>query len=64
MNSNLSNETASFQTEVASRFGLLPNFFLSAPDAPELVPKLWDFAKAAYFDRAGAYVSKYSRCQD
>ena len=43
-------EQAAFLREVTSRFGLVPNFFLSAPDAPELVPKLWDFAKAAYFD--------------
>ena len=28
----------------------MPNFFSSAPDAPELVAKLWDFAKAGYLD--------------
>jgi two-component sensor histidine kinase len=49
MTSTLSKQTA-FKHEVASRFGLVPNFFLSAPDAPEIIPKLWDFAKAAYFD--------------
>jgi two-component sensor histidine kinase len=49
MTSALSEQTA-FRREVASRFGLVPNFFASAPDAPEIVPKLWDFAKAAYFD--------------
>jgi two-component sensor histidine kinase len=43
-------EQIEFEREVRSRFGLVPNFFLSAPDAPEIVPKLWDFAKAAYFD--------------
>lgn len=32
------------------RFGLIPNFFVSAPDAPEIVEKLWDFAKSAYLD--------------
>jgi hypothetical protein len=32
------------------RFGLVPNFFVSAPDAPEIVEKLWDFAKSAYLD--------------
>jgi hypothetical protein len=36
--------------EVSERFGLIPNFFLSTPDAPEIVEKLWDFAKSAYLD--------------
>jgi hypothetical protein len=39
-----------FQREVASRFGLVPNFFVSAPDAPEIIEKLWDFAKSGYLD--------------
>ena len=39
-----------FHQDVASRFGLVPNFFMSARDAPEIVEKLWDFAKAAYLD--------------
>lgn len=39
-----------FQEEVARRFGLVPNFFVSAPDAPEIVEKLWVFAKAGYLD--------------
>jgi hypothetical protein len=39
-----------FQREVASRFGLVPNFFVSAPDAPEIVERLWAFAVSAYFD--------------
>src|ERR1700742_2601163 len=39
-----------FYQEVTSRFGLVPNFFMSAPNAPEIVEKLWDFAKAAYLD--------------
>ena len=43
-------EPTAFQREVASRFGLVPNFFSSAPDAPELVERLWVFAKAAYLD--------------
>jgi len=42
----------SLRQEVASRFGLVPNFFLSAPDAPEIVERLWDFAKSAYLDNA------------
>jgi hypothetical protein len=37
-----------FHQEVARRFGLVPNFFMSARDAPEIVEKLWDFAKSAY----------------
>ena len=40
----------SFEREVAARFGLVPNFFRSAPDAPFVVHELWLFAKAAYLD--------------
>jgi two-component sensor histidine kinase len=50
MSSPLSNARTPFQREVASRFGIVPNFFASAPDAPEIIEKLWDFAKAAYLD--------------
>src|SRR5580658_7138348 len=39
-----------FAQEVTSRFGLMPSFFLSAEEAPEMVERLWDFAKAAYLD--------------
>jgi hypothetical protein len=39
-----------FYLAVTSRFGLVPNFFMSAPDAPEIIEKLWDFAKSAYLD--------------
>ena len=39
-----------FHREVSRRFGLVPNFFMSAPDAPEIVEKLWEFAKPAYLD--------------
>jgi hypothetical protein len=39
-----------FHQEVSRRFGLVPNFFMSAPDAPEIVEKLWDFAKSAYLE--------------
>ena len=49
MTSSSAGKTA-FEREVASRFGLVPNFFASAPDAPEIIAKLWDFAKAAYLD--------------
>jgi len=39
-----------FHRDVIRRFGLVPNFFMSAPEAPEIVEKLWDFAKSAYLD--------------
>jgi two-component sensor histidine kinase len=39
-----------FEKEVAARFGLVPNFFRSAPDAPFVIHELWRFAKAAYLD--------------
>ncbi|WP_144630810.1 PAS domain-containing protein [Bordetella genomosp. 13] len=39
-----------FRNEVAGRFGVLPNFFCSAPTAPGLVEELWVFAKSAYLD--------------
>jgi hypothetical protein len=39
-----------FHRDVTKRFGLIPNFFVSAPDAPEVLERLWDFAKAAYLD--------------
>ncbi|MGA9816711.1 MAG: hypothetical protein WBQ54_07165, partial [Pseudolabrys sp.] len=41
---------ASFHQQVAKRFRLVPNFFVSTPDAPEIVEKLWGFAAAAYLD--------------
>lgn len=39
-----------FEREVASRFGLVPNFFRTAPDAPYVIHELWVFAKSAYLD--------------
>jgi two-component sensor histidine kinase len=39
-----------FEREVASRFGLVPNFFRSSPDAPYVIRELWAFAKSAYLD--------------
>jgi hypothetical protein len=39
-----------FHRDVTRRFGLVPNFFMTAEDAPEIVEKLWDFAKSAYLD--------------
>jgi two-component sensor histidine kinase len=49
MTSLYGHDTA-FRREVASRFGLVPNFFASAPDAPEIIERLWAFAKAGYLD--------------
>ena len=49
MNSSPSDLTA-FRREVAARFGLVPNFFMSAPESPKLIERLWDFAKSAYLD--------------
>ncbi|MGC1764025.1 MAG: hypothetical protein WA769_13875, partial [Pseudolabrys sp.] len=40
----------SFHQQVAKRFRLVPNFFVSTPDGPEIVEKLWGFAAAAYLD--------------
>ena len=40
----------SLHCEITRRLGLIPNFFMSAPDAPEVVAKLWDFAKLAYIE--------------
>jgi PAS domain S-box-containing protein len=35
---------------VRQRFGVVPNFFRLAPDAPEITEKLWGFAETAYLD--------------
>jgi two-component sensor histidine kinase len=43
-------EQEEFEREVASRFGFVPNFFRSAPDAPYVIRELWAFAKSAYLD--------------
>jgi signal transduction histidine kinase len=45
-----STDQTDFEREVAARFGLVPNFFRSAPDAPLVVRELWLFAKSAYLD--------------
>ncbi len=39
-----------FEDDVAGRFGLLPNFFQTAGEAPGLIAELWSFAKSAYID--------------
>ena len=36
-------EQTDFQRQVASRFGLVPNFFASAPDAPEIIEMIVGF---------------------
>ena len=43
-------EQEEFEREVASRFGLVPNFFRTAPAAPYVTRRLWAFAKSAYLD--------------
>src|SRR5215475_5190597 len=45
-----SDARAAFEREVSSRFGVLPNFFCSAPAAAGLIEELWVFAKSAYLD--------------
>lgn len=41
---------AQFEQEVAARFGLVPNFFQTAQEAPGLIQELWGFAKSGYLD--------------
>ena len=43
-------ELSSFHAQVEKRFRLVPNFFVSTPDAPEIIERLWAFAAAAYLD--------------
>jgi hypothetical protein len=43
-------DQSAFHREVAGRFGLVPHFFLSARDDPEIIEKLWGFAKSGYLD--------------
>jgi PAS domain S-box-containing protein len=38
------------EERVEERFGVLPNFFRLAPEAPEIIEKLWGFAQVAYLD--------------
>jgi two-component sensor histidine kinase len=51
-------EQQSFHHEVAARFGLVPNFFSTAKEAPELIERLWDFTKSAYLDNPLPSLSK------
>jgi two-component sensor histidine kinase len=39
-----------FEREVEARFGLVPNFFRTAPEAPFVARELWAYAKSAYLD--------------
>ena len=48
--SKQSHDRTSLQTEVSNRFGVLPNFFGLAPNAPEVTSNLWGFAKFGYLD--------------
>jgi hypothetical protein len=41
---------SAFHRDVTQRFGLVPNFFVSSPDAPEIIERLWEFAESAYLD--------------
>lgn len=42
--------TTDFETEVLNTFGVLPNFFKTANEAPGLIAELWQFAKSGYLD--------------
>ena len=42
--------TPSIAERVRERFGVVPNFFRLAPEAPEITEKLWGFAETAYLD--------------
>ena len=44
------NDATDLAQRVEGRFGILPNFFRLAPEAPEITEKLWGFAQAAYLD--------------
>ncbi|WGD50364.1 ATP-binding protein [Bradyrhizobium sp. CB1650] len=46
-----SSDRSAFQQAVSNRFGLVPNIFQSAPDAPELAQRLWDIARELYLDK-------------
>jgi PAS domain S-box-containing protein len=48
--SDARDEAKTFRERVTERLGVLPNFFCTAETAPDVVEKLWDVAKAAYFD--------------
>src|SRR6476659_603983 len=43
-------KTTPLHAEVGDRFGVVPNFFRLASDAPEITANLWGFAKFGYLD--------------
>lgn len=43
---------AQFEQEIRDRLGVLPNLFLSAPAAPEVLQRFWIEGKEAYLDNA------------
>ena len=47
---NLHTPRSAFEEEVLGRFGVIPNFFRTAGDAPGLIAELWGFAKSGYLD--------------
>ncbi len=44
------NAVSDLANRIEGRFGVLPNFFRLAPEAPEITEKLWGFAQFAYLD--------------
>jgi PAS domain S-box-containing protein len=46
----LDKSASDLKERVAERFGVLPNFFRLAPEAPEITERMWGFAQAAYLD--------------
>jgi PAS domain S-box-containing protein len=44
------NQRSELEDRIEGRFGVLPNFFRLAPEAPEIIEKLWGFAQVAYLD--------------
>src|SRR6476469_763440 len=43
-------KTTPLHAEVGDRFGVVPNFFRLAPEAPEITANLWGFAKFGYLE--------------
>ena len=43
---------AQFEQEIQDRLGLVPNLFLSAPAAPEVLQRFWTEGRADYLDNA------------
>ena len=44
------NRASDLENRVEGRLGVLPNFFRLAPETPDIIEKLWEFAQAAYLD--------------